>query len=112
MDDLAKNAQMAGIKFEQGSHWPAAWHPIVMRVVRDAARFGVHALYVKEKLGGLRIQGGGADLADAVVRAMSEADRTCVVCGESCDKQDAPNLPRCISCDADGWEHYIRWVEP
>ncbi len=112
VDDLADGALKLGIRFNRYSHWPVAWHPIVMRVLQEAARVGVQTLYVKEKLGGLKIQGGSEDLAEAVVRAMSEADQTCVVCGEHCNRQNAPSLPVCPSCGTDGWEGTIKWVEP
>jgi hypothetical protein len=112
MDDPANSVQQLGIRLDRYSHWPVAWHPIVMRVLHEAVRLGVPSLYVKEKLGGLRIQGGGESLAEVVAQAMREADRTCVVCGGQCDKHNVPNPPLCSSCGVEGWQSSIRWVEP
>lgn len=111
--DLAQEAQKLGVRLSKFSHWPAEWHGIVMRVLHEASRLGIKELYVKEKLGGLRVQGGGAKLLPIVERVEFEADRTCVSCGGRCPKAVAPNLPRCEACTASGKkDREITWVEP
>lgn len=86
-----------------------------MRALRQARELGITELYVKEKLGGLRIQGGGASLLPVVEQAEREADRTCATCGAVCARPSPPTLtlPRCSACASrDGDRIAIEWVDP
>lgn len=112
LDFLAESALRSGLRFDRFSHWPAAWHPIVMRVVHEAVRLGIPRLYIKVKLGGLRIQGGDERIAKAVVDAEAMADRTCISCGEGCAPQKAPDYPLCAVCNGIQLRGAIHWVAP
>jgi hypothetical protein len=108
---LAREARAVGIHLIAFSRWPAAWHPIVIRILHEARRLGVQDLYLKEKLGGLRIQGGGAALLPAVIAAERETSRICAACGDRCESPLPPELPMCETCGSAKSIGEIRWVE-
>lgn len=83
---------------DEFSAWPTAWDAQVQTVFRKAADLGIRHLYVKEKLGGLRIQGGGKRLLAAVLAAEKATDRICATCGANASKPKPPSLPICSEC--------------
>lgn len=112
-DQAMQDVAALDLHFERFSHWPLAWHEVVMRVLRLAPLAEVRRLYVKEKLGGLAIQGCGGKLLPAIETAERQANRTCVTCGSTCERAPPPSLPRCADCRArDGNQVSVVWVEP
>ena len=108
---LIEEALRIGVRLTPYSHWPAAWHCIVIRVLRDARKAGVREVYIKEKFGGLRIQGGGASLLNSVKRAEKDSVKTCVFCGNRCNESPPPNLPCCRECGSSQIRVALRWIE-
>lgn len=107
----AKEALSTGIRFAPFSCWPLAWHELVMPVLREAKLASIRQLYIKEKFGGLRIQGGGARLAGSVVQAERAADRACVSCGLPAIRPASMQWPRCPSCEGRPRDE-VQWVDP
>lgn len=106
----AKEARGTGIRFAPFSCWPLAWHELVMPVLREAKLSSVRQLYIKEKFGGLRIQGGGAVLAASVIQAERAADRACVSCGQLASRAAPTEWPLCSSCEGRPWDE-VQWVD-
>ena len=103
-------ARSLGIRFAPFSHWPLAWHPMVMVALRQAEALSIRKLYIKEKLGGLRIQGGGAKLMEAALQAERLADKTCAGCGQPAVGTNS-QMPLCAAC-AEKTAAIVQWVEP
>lgn len=86
------------MKLEAFSAWPAPWNDEVQRVFALAQYLGIRKLYVKAKLGGLRIQGGGRRLVAAVDAADKATSGICVSCGQPATRAAAIDLPLCPHC--------------
>lgn len=86
------------MKLEAFSAWPAPWNDEVQRVLALAQYLGIRKLYVKVKLGSLRIQGGGRRLVAAVDAADKATSGICVSCGEAATRSKAIDLPLCPIC--------------
>lgn len=106
-----EEALSVGIRIEAYSHWPFAWHPLVMKVLRKAHSQFIRSLYIKEKFGELRIQGGGRSLAAITEKTKKDARRICATCGKPCAPPTPPSLSRCPACESNP-SLPPRWVEP
>lgn len=87
------------IQFDPYSHWPLAWHAEVFHVLEAAVAHGIPNVYVKVKLGGLRIQGEQVRFVlREILNAESACRKICACCGQPCDPPPLPDIPRCASC--------------
>jgi hypothetical protein len=105
--NLGSEAVAIGVRLMPGSHWPVGWHAIVVEALKTARQLGVTQLYIKEKFGLLRLQGGGARFMPALPAIEHRVDRSCACCGKRCRKPTVPNLPLCPDCG----DRAPSWVE-
>ena len=96
------------LNFVPFSHWPAAYHHLVMEALLSARAAGVNApIYIKEKLGSLRIQGREVAKIARLDDILRKANRTCAVCGNDAALRVGLKPPKCAGCE----EVAIDWVE-
>lgn len=100
------------MRLEPYSAWPVPWDTEVQKVVQKARELGIEKLRVKVKLGTLRIQEGGEELAETIAAADRATQIICPACGGVRARQQGVTLQLCASCQAQGnTGPGVQWIE-